>query len=75
MMSKTHDCDYIYMYVRQDCVSGGPSVRTSLSAALESQWEPPSCRTHSCILSFLTPGPSSESVSSDAGYNTELRIR
>ena len=43
------------------------TVRTTLSATLESQWEPPSCRTRSCILLFLTPGPSSESVSSDAG--------
>ena len=33
-----YDCDIdIYMHVHQDCVSGGRSVRTSLSAALESQ--------------------------------------
>ena len=34
MMSKNYDCDYIYMYVRQDCVSGGPSVRTRKAATL-----------------------------------------
>ena len=50
-----YDCDIdIYMHVRQDCVSGGRSVRTRLSASLDIGSEPPSCRTSAVIIVNLT---------------------
>ena len=77
LMSKTYDCDIMLCkcYVRQDCVNGGPSVRTRLSASLDIGSEPPSCRTHQLYYCISGPRPSSESVSSDAVNHPELRIR
>ena len=57
MMSKTYDCDSMLCkcYVHQDCVKGGPSVRTRLSASLDIGNEPSSCRTSAVLLLVLTP--------------------
>ena len=50
------DCDVLICkcYVHQDCVKGGPSVRTRLSASLDIGNEPSSCRTSAVLLLVLT---------------------